>query len=146
MGAKRRASVAHPPAPPPAGLAADGPVFQGLVRGALPLFLLGLLDERPLHGVDMMRAIGAMTGGSWTPSPGSVYPILRGLERDGMIRGRWQRGPAAPRRVYRLTDVGRAGMPDLRRKLLAELTAAREVIDLHVTALQRMVRGMGHDE
>jgi len=143
MGAKRRRAAAPTHGTVPPGLDADSPVFQGLVRGALPLFLLTLLDARPLHGVDMMRAIRGMTGGSWTPSPGSVYPVLKRLERDGIIQGRWQRGPAAPRRVYRLTATGRAGLPDRQHRLLVELLAAREVIDVHVAALRGMERGAG---
>lgn len=119
------------------------PLFQGLVRGMLPLYLLMLLEERPCHGTDMIRAIDAMSRGGWRPSPGSVYPVLRRLEAEGLVTGRWQRGQAAPKRVYRLTDAGRQAVPVLQASLLAELRQARRVIDQHVAVLEGLVAAGG---
>ena len=102
----------------------------------LPWMLLNLLKDAPHHGSEMIAFLGEMTDGAWKPSPGSVYPILRRFEREGLFRGSWQRGRAAPRRVYRLTDEGRAKLPGLRRDLVAELEAAREIIDQHLQFLR----------
>ena len=56
-----------------------------------------------MHGYQMMQEIGKRSGGSWKPSPGSVYPTLQQLEDEGLIRAQDQDG----RRVYGLTDEGR---------------------------------------
>ena len=38
----------------------------------------------------------------------TLYRTLRQLEKDGLLRSRWEPGPTGPaRRVYSLTDVGR---------------------------------------
>ena len=49
------------------------PVFS---HGDLRLYLLSLLDESPRHGYDLMQALSDRTGGTYTPSAGTVYPRL----------------------------------------------------------------------
>jgi len=44
----------------------------------------------------------------WRPSPGSVYPALQQLEDEGLVRGEEDNG----RRVYHLTDAGRAHLEE----------------------------------
>ncbi len=124
---------------PGAQLTAQSPLFHGLVRGLLPLFVLVLLREGPLHGIDVMRSVETMTGGTWKPSPGSVYPLLRRLEEEGLIKGSWQRSRAAPKRVYRLTARGRTQVPATGRSVLNELYAAQKIVDTHITALEAVL-------
>lgn len=113
------------------------PILQGMVRGLLPLYVLQLVAKAPAHGTGIARTIGEMTHGGWTPSPGSLYPTLRRLERDGLVRGRWARGSAAPRRVYEITPAGRAARRRLRESLVGDLALARKMIDVHLAALER---------
>ncbi|MEM7780215.1 MAG: PadR family transcriptional regulator [Pseudomonadota bacterium] len=55
-------------------------------NGELRLALLALIAEEPRHGYELIRAIEDMTGGSYAPSPGAVYPTLQMLEEEGMIK------------------------------------------------------------
>jgi DNA-binding PadR family transcriptional regulator len=64
--------------------------------------VLALLAEQPMHGYQIIQEIGQRSGGSWKPSPGSVYPTLQQLEDEGLVRAQEQDG----RRVYRLTEEG----------------------------------------
>lgn len=77
------------------------PVFG---HGDLRLYLLSLLDEKPLHGYGIMQALSERTGGTYTPSAGTIYPRLAKLEDDGLviktIEGRTT--------TYEITDAGRA--------------------------------------
>lgn len=114
------------------------PVFQGIIRGMLPWYLLTLLSEGPLHALKMISLMSEMSHGVWKPSPGSVYPILRRLEKQGLITGQWQRNKAAPRRVYRLTQKGDTAVSDMRKGLLAELKKAKHIIDRHIAILQKL--------
>ena len=45
--------------------------------------LLELLQERPMHGYEMIKALEEKTGGFYSPSPGSIYPTLQMLEDGG---------------------------------------------------------------
>jgi len=64
--------------------------------------ILALLAEEPMHGYQMIQEIGRRSGGSWKPSPGSVYPTLQQLEDEGLVRADELDG----RRIFRLTDDG----------------------------------------
>lgn len=44
-----------------------------------------LLAEQPRHGYDLIQAIEERSGGTWVPSPGSIYPTLQALEDEGLI-------------------------------------------------------------
>ncbi len=111
------------------------PILQGMVRGLLPLYVLQLLARKQAHGLEIAASIGEMTHGAWEPSPGSLYPALRQLERDGLIKGEWEATERAPRRVYRLSTKGRASTARIREELVGELQVAKLVIDVHLAAL-----------
>jgi DNA-binding PadR family transcriptional regulator len=73
-------------------------------RGDVRTAALLLLAEEPRNGYGIMQAIEERSGGMWRPSPGAVYPALQQLEDEGLIRAEEADG----RRVYHLTDAGRA--------------------------------------
>ena len=90
--------------PPGAGAWGGGPRRQRgqRARGDVRSAVLALLAEEPMHGYQIIQEIDRRSGGSWKPSPGSVYPTLQQLEDEGLVRAQEQDG----RRVYRLTDDG----------------------------------------
>ena len=84
------------------GFPGGGKRFFG--RGDLKYALLELLQERPMHGYEMMKALQEQTGGMYTPSAGSVYPTLQMLEDRGFVTVSEVEG----KKVYSITDAGRA--------------------------------------
>ena len=76
-----------------------GRVPRGDVRAAILL----LLAEQPMHGYQLMQAIADRSGGSWTPSPGAVYPAISLLEDEGLVSVAAEGG----RKLVTLTDAGR---------------------------------------
>jgi DNA-binding PadR family transcriptional regulator len=68
------------------------------------LAVLALLNERPMHGYEMMQELADRTQGLWRPSPGSLYPALQLLEDQGLVRSETGEG----RRQFTLSDEGRA--------------------------------------
>lgn len=77
------------------------PVFS---HGDLRLYLLNLLDEAPRHGYDIMQALSDRTGGTYTPSAGTVYPRLAKLEEEGLVT----KSIDGRKTVYEITEAGRA--------------------------------------
>lgn len=77
------------------------PVFS---HGDLRLYLLQLLDEAPRHGYDIIQALTDRTGGTYTPSAGTVYPRLAKLEEEGLVT----KSVEGRKTVYEITDAGRA--------------------------------------
>ena len=74
---------------------------KGDVRSAV----LALLAEKPMHGYQIIQEIEERSGGSWKPSPGSVYPTLQLLADEGLIKAEESNG----RKTYSLTDGGPRG-------------------------------------
>lgn len=71
-------------------------------HGELPLVVLALLAERPMHGYELMSELKRLFGPRYRPSPGSVYPALEALEAEGLLEGK----TAAGRTTYSATGLG----------------------------------------
>jgi hypothetical protein len=54
-------------------------------RGFLRPQILQLLEKQPMNGVDIMNQLQDMSHGWYRPSPGSIYPLLEQLEKEGLI-------------------------------------------------------------
>ena len=61
------------------------PGLQRKRRGDVRHAILSLLGENPANGYGLIKAIGERSGGTWTPSPGSVYPTLQQLVDEELI-------------------------------------------------------------
>jgi DNA-binding PadR family transcriptional regulator len=72
-------------------------------RGDVRAAILALLDERPMHGYEMIQELEERSDGMWRPSAGSIYPTLQLLEDEGLIAGEEHEG----KRRFTLTDAGR---------------------------------------
>ena len=77
------------------------PVFS---HGDLRLYLLRLLDEEPRHGYDLIQALSDRTGGTYTPSAGTIYPRLAKLEEEGLVT----KTVEGRKTVYAITPAGHA--------------------------------------
>jgi DNA-binding PadR family transcriptional regulator len=98
----------HPRHPGHPGLHDGLPHRRGGGRGRAPrgdvrTAILLLLAEQPMHGYQLMQAIGDRSGGGWTPSPGAVYPAISLLEDEGLVTVTAEGG----RKLATLTDAGR---------------------------------------
>ena len=94
----------------------------------LQLVILALLQEKPRHGYEIIKALEERSGGFYVPSPGMVYPALTFLEEAGDAAVSENDGA---RKLYRLTESG--------EKRLKE---DREIADAILTQLERMGRKM----
>ena len=73
--------------------------------GELRLLLLAMIAERPRHGYELIKAIEERFGGSYTPSPGVMYPTLSWLDDMGYAAIEAEEGG---RKRYRITTEGEA--------------------------------------
>jgi DNA-binding PadR family transcriptional regulator len=72
--------------------------------GELRLLILAMIAEQPRHGYELIKVIEERFGGSYTPSPGVIYPTLSWLDDMGyaVVEGE------AGRKLYRITVEGEA--------------------------------------
>jgi DNA-binding PadR family transcriptional regulator len=74
-------------------------------QGDLKYVILQLLSEKPRHGYEIIKALEERLGGTYSPSPGAVYPTLTMLEDMGYAREMTGDGG---KKVYEITPEGRA--------------------------------------
>ncbi|MEM7662303.1 MAG: PadR family transcriptional regulator [Pseudomonadota bacterium] len=75
-----------------------------LDHGDLRLLILSLIAEQPRHGYDLITEIEHLTGGTYKPSPGVMYPALSVVEDLGFAKAKKEDG----KRVFRITPEGEA--------------------------------------
>lgn len=80
-----------------------------LAAGELRLLLLSLIAAKPRHGYDLIQAVGHLSAGAHTPSPGVVYPALSALEDIGHIA---PEGAGQSRKVFAIAPAGTAELAD----------------------------------
>ena len=60
--------------------------FANRSHRGLRHWIIYLLHDSPKNGVEIMDALETMSRGWWRPSPGSVYPLLDSMAKEGAIR------------------------------------------------------------
>jgi DNA-binding PadR family transcriptional regulator len=62
-----------------------GGLGRFFAHGDLRLVILNLIAEKPRHGYEIIKAIEEQAGGTYSPSPGVIYPTLTLLEELGHV-------------------------------------------------------------
>jgi DNA-binding PadR family transcriptional regulator len=114
------------------------PVFA---HGRLRLYLLKLLDESPRHGYEVIRLLGERFQGLYAPSAGTVYPRLAKLEKEGLVTHSTEGG----RKVYALTDEGRAELASRADEMAGLEAEIRESVSTLAAEIREDVRGAAGD-
>ena len=70
----------------------------------LQLVILALLEEKPRHGYEIIKALDERSGGFYSPSPGMVYPALTYLDELGYATVESD----GAKKLYRITPEGQA--------------------------------------
>ncbi len=88
----------------------DKELYSGMIRLHIlyhasngPIFGLGIIEELGRHGYKL--------------SPGTLYPILHGLQRKGYLRSSEKRDGRQARRLYRVTPAGRKALKSAKEKV-----------------------------
>ncbi|MFW9901610.1 MAG: helix-turn-helix transcriptional regulator [Candidatus Thorarchaeota archaeon] len=66
-----------------------------------------IFNSQQLSGYDLIKNLNRSFAGTWEAQSGTVYPILRKLEKDGFLKAKQVKSPIGPlRKVYSLTEAG----------------------------------------
>ncbi|WP_328916007.1 MULTISPECIES: PadR family transcriptional regulator [unclassified Streptomyces] len=114
------------------------PVFA---HGRLRLYLLKLLDEAPRHGYEVIRLLEERFQGLYAPSAGTVYPRLAKLEKEGLVSHSTEGG----RKIYSLTDDGRAELASRADEIAGLEAEIRESVSTLAAEIREDVRGAAGD-
>jgi PadR family transcriptional regulator PadR len=100
-----------------------------LNAGTVSLVLLAILDrsQEPLYGYQIAKSIeGAWQEGT-SVKQGTLYPVLRSMEEQGLLGSRVEPSVSGPpRKYYTITDRGRAVLADWK----AAWSRTRDFVDM----------------
>jgi DNA-binding PadR family transcriptional regulator len=119
----------------------DRSYWAGTIKMALSrFFVLQVLHDGPAHGYDIARAVERTTRGCCSPSEGALYPTLREFEQGGYVTSETEVVSGRERKVYTLTDKGRAAF---RVGLEAWMDATAALTETGHAAAAREEKGRG---
>lgn len=98
---------------------------QWFGSGDMKYVILELVRDKPRHGYEVMKELEERFQGCYSPSPGSVYPTLQWLEDEGLVKANEVDG----KKVYEITDAGRAFLDEHRDVVDDIFTRIRDAID-----------------
>ncbi|TMU87570.1 PadR family transcriptional regulator [Bacillus sp. BHET2] len=78
-------------------------LLQELRRGTITIGVLSQLS-RPQYGYSLVTMLGDK---GITVEPGTLYPLLRRLEKQGLLESEWDTNEARPRKYYVLSSRGK---------------------------------------
>ena len=90
--------------------AKDRDLYGGLIR----LHILHHASKGPVFGLWFIEELGRH---GYKLSPGTLYPLLHGLERKGYLRSISERSGKSLRRMYQATPQGRKALLTARQKV-----------------------------
>ena len=88
----------------------DKDLYSGLIR----LHVLHHACKSEIFGLHMIEELGRQ---GYKMSPGTMYPILHGLEKRGYLKSSTFRSGKAFRRVYKATPLGRKALKAAKQKV-----------------------------
>ncbi len=89
----------------------DNTVLE-LRRGVIVLAVLNQLREEQ-YGYSLLKMLSDQ---GLEIDQGTLYPLLRRLETQGLLQSTWKLEEARPRRYYVISDAGRSILPQLKEE------------------------------
>jgi DNA-binding PadR family transcriptional regulator len=107
---------------------------QAVPRGILRLYILSMLSKHQGTGYSIMGMIEDKTEGAWRPGPGTVYPLLRSLVKEGLLE-RVGSAETSTTVKYSVTNKGRQELEEMQRTLASAGKRERVMIRLFADLL-----------
>jgi DNA-binding PadR family transcriptional regulator len=96
------------------------PMSKELVAASSRPMVLSILAGGESYGWEILQRVSLLSNGRVQWSDGMLYPVLRRLEKDGLIAGEWRTAESGRRRkYYRLSEKGRKRLEEDRAGWLA---------------------------
>lgn len=89
-------------------------MLRDFVLGFIRIHILHHASKEPVYGLSLIEELGRH---GYTLSPGTLYPILHRLEKEGLITAYSEKVSGKIRKYYRTTPKGDRMLRDLRVKI-----------------------------
>lgn len=105
-------------------------VGQVFTKGLLPIYVMHILSLGPTNGNDISHKIGERTEGQWVPSTGGIYPILKKMEKEGIVSGAWDDSRKKLQKIYTLTEIGQMEYHNKKALLKEKVSQSLKVFNI----------------
>ncbi len=116
-----------------------GGTYHFLAKGDFASLVLVALQDKPMYGYEIMKALEERFHGFYKPSAGAIYPALRSLHRRGLVTV----DGSERRKTYRITPKGEEYLRGVRKELKARFSAIEKSLGPERAAMFREFRETG---
>ncbi len=94
-------------------------------RGIVVLAVLSLMDSAS-YGYNLIQRLAAL---GLDIEEGTLYPLLRRLEKQGLMQSEWDTTTSRPRKYYRISDTGQEVVTALRVEWQETVTVMQRILE-----------------
>ena len=92
------------------------PVDRSVLTGSTTMLVLKLLENKDMYGYEMIEQLGKRSQNIFSLKAGTLYPLLHGLEKKGMVQSYDHEAWGRTRKYYKLTNDGRRLLVEKRKE------------------------------
>lgn len=92
----------------------DAAMFRDFFLGFVKIHILYHASKEPIYGVEMLEELGRH---GYRLSPGTIYPALHRLTREGYLSAQRQVVDGKVRKYYTITEQGLEALDEARGKI-----------------------------
>ncbi len=105
-------------------------IDKGLLSGSTTTLILKLLEEKDMYGYEMIETLAKKSDHTFDLKAGTLYPLLHGLEKSGVLQAYEQKADNDRlRKYYHLTPKGQKLLQEKHREWVAYSAAVNKVLD-----------------
>lgn len=105
-------------------------IDKSLLTGSTTMLILKLLDEKDMYGYQMIETLAKKSDNTFSLKAGTLYPILHGLEKDGIVEAYEDNADSARvRKYYQLTKKGKKLLQDKKQEWKVYSVAVNKILE-----------------
>lgn len=107
---------------------------QAVPRGFLRAYILSMISRSPQSGYSIMQSIGEKSKGVWRPGPGTIYPLLRMLAKEDLVKTTDSSKKPPDRHCisYFITKKGRLELKEMQQSIIEQRTEDHGIMSVFV--------------
>ena len=107
---------------------------QAVPRGFLRAYMLSMLSRTNQTGYSIMQSINEKSKGVWRPGPGTIYPLLRTLAEEELVKSVNSGSKSNDRHCisYSITEKGRRELEQMQQSIIEQRTEDHGIMAVFV--------------
>lgn len=106
------------------------PVDKSLLAGSTTTLILKLLEEKDMYGYQMIETLSKRSDNTFNLKAGTLYPILHGLENDGMVESYDEKADGTRiRKYYHISSKGKKVLKEKQQEWSVFTSAVNKVLE-----------------